>query len=127
MANPEHARIELLADRFFAALESADECGALVCYTADARIWHNFDGIELTPETNVASIRQFFQVMPTRRYVEVRRRVFEDGFLQRHVIVGSTAAGKPVRWPGCIVCAVRDGLICDLEEYIDIQSLMQQL
>ncbi len=127
MTKPSHSGIDELADRFFTALESADERGALACYSADARIWHNFDELELTPAANAESIRQFFQVMPTRRYVEVRRRVFEDGFLQRHVIVGSTPLGKRVRWPGCIVCEVSGGLICDLEEYVDIQSLMTQL
>lgn len=116
-----------LATRFFSALEAGDERGAIACYAPDARIWHNFDEVELTPTTNVESIRQFFSVLPTRRYIEVRRRLFADGFLQQHVIVGTTQKGTSIRWPGCIVCEVRNARIVQLEEYVDIQSFVKQL
>lgn len=120
-------RAEKVIDRFIAALEAGDARAAVACYAPNARIWHNFDQIEMTPAENIASIEQFVAVLPQRRYSKIKRHVLPTGFVQQHVIVGVTRSGKEILWPGCIVFEMLEDRIVHLEEYVDIESLTKQL
>ena len=44
--------IRALAVRFFDAVEAGDIAALRACYADDARIWHNTDRAEQTPEDN---------------------------------------------------------------------------
>jgi ketosteroid isomerase-like protein len=115
--------IERLARDFFDAIEAGDIGKVRDTYATDAVIWHNFDGKESTREGNLATLDGFIKAVPTRRYTQRRVNVFEDGFVQRHLLVGTLANGKEVSLAACVICAVRDGRISRLDEYFDSAAL----
>ena len=108
-----------LARRFFDAVEAGDIATVRACYTDDARIWHNTDGLEQTPDENAETLRGFVARIDGRRYLNRRLRTFEGGFVQQHELHGQRKDGVRVVLPCCIVCTVRDGRISRLDEYFD--------
>lgn len=117
------ARADTVADAFFGALEAGSVEGVLACYAPDARIWHNFDQLALTPQESVAGLETLFGNFPERRYVDVRRQPTPEGFVQQHILRLAGADGKVIDWPGCIVFALREGKIARLDEYVDLSQL----
>ena len=120
MSDQSHAAaMQALAKRFFDAVEHGDIATLRACYTDDAAIWHNTDELEQTPDDNAATLAGFVQRITTRRYTDRRVRVFDGGFVQQHVLVGTRKDGVEVRLPACLVCEVTDGKISRLDEYFD--------
>ena len=120
MSDPTNtAAMQALAKRFFDAVEQGDIATLRACYADDAAIWHNTDNLEQTPDDNAATLAGFVERIPTRRYTERRLRVFDGGFAQQHVLVGTRKDGVEVRLPACLVCEVTDGKIRRLDEYLD--------
>jgi hypothetical protein len=77
-----------LAERFFAALEADDVEAVVACYGADARIWHNFDQIDMTRAQNAAALRDYFSRFPGRKYLQIRRGIVApDRLIQQHVLI----------------------------------------
>src|SRR5437660_840895 len=115
----EEKNFNALADAFFGALESGDVDGAIRCYTSDARIWHNFDQVTMTPAENAVQIRGLFDGFPTRKYLHVRRSYLPGrGLLQQHIFHLVRTDGRVFDWPGCIVFEMKDNKITLLEEYV---------
>jgi ketosteroid isomerase-like protein len=115
-----------LAKRFFDCIEAGDIEGLVACYAPDAVIWHNSDGAEQGPAENAQTLRGFVARIAHRVYDERRVAVFEDGFVQQHLLRGRRAKdGGPVALPACIVCQVKDGRITRLDEYFDSAHLAQ--
>lgn len=108
-----------LAKRFFDAVEAGDIATLRACYADDARIWHNTDELEQSPEDNAEVLRGMVKRITERIYAERRLEVFPGGFVQRHVLEGTRQDGVRLRLPACIVCEVRDGRITRLDEYFD--------
>jgi len=108
-----------LADRLMAAIERGDIADASACYRPDARIWHNFDGVEQSVDENMRSLPWVGKRLSNRKYEIVARHAFAGGFVQQHVLTGTLNNGQPFRMPACIVVQVEDGLIARLEEYLD--------
>jgi ketosteroid isomerase-like protein len=108
-----------LADRLMAAIERSDVAATSACYRPDARIWHNFDGIEQSVDENMRSLAWMDKRLSKRKYEIVARHAFAGGFVQQHVLTGTLNNGAAFRMPACIVVQVRDGLIARLEEYLD--------
>jgi ketosteroid isomerase-like protein len=115
--------IERLACGFFDAIEAGDIGRVRDTYATNAVIWHNFDGKKSTREENLATLDGFIRAVPSRRYAERRLDVFDDGFVQRHLLVGKLTNGKEVSLAACVVCSVRDGRIARLDEYFDSAAL----
>jgi uncharacterized protein len=119
---------DALIDRFFASIEAGNLEGVLACYAPDARIWHNFDQITLSPSENAPQLLSYFKDFPTRCYLEVRRRHLSgSGILQQHVLRVIRGDGRTFDWPGCIVFEIRDNKIASLEEYVDLSSFLQSM
>ena len=116
-------QIDPLADEFFGALEEGPVERVLACYAPDARIWHNFDQIVLTPAESVAGLELLFTNFTQRRYIDVRRTPTPNGFVQQHILRLTRVDGVVIDWPGCIVFEVADGKITRLDEYVDIATL----
>lgn len=114
---------EATVDAFFAALQEGSVERVLACYTVDARIWHNFDQIAMTPEESLVGTRTLFDNFAGRHYVDIRRHITTTSLIQQHILQLQTHDGRVIDWPGCIVFEFRDGLISRLDEYIDIASL----
>ena len=106
-------------DRMFAALSAGDLAAAAACYTPDARIWHSFDCVAHDLNGITAEWEGLVANFPQRDYVDVRRQQTPDGFVQQHVMTGTTASGARRAWPVCIVVRVEGGRIARLDEYID--------
>lgn len=114
---------EAIVDDFISALEKGSVDGVLACYTPDARIWHNFDQLAMSPEESLGSTRTLFANFVSRSYVDIRRHITSTSLVQQHLLRLGTADGRIIDWPGCIVFKFRNGLISRLDEYIDIASL----
>lgn len=118
MSTTEHPSIADVADAFFAAIENADIDALRRLYDDDARIWHNFDQIEQTVEQNMAVLAYIVRTLADRRYEEVRRVVLDDGFVQQHVLRGTTPRG-PLEMPAMMRVWVADGKVTRIDEYLD--------
>jgi len=108
-----------LAERFFAAIEAADMDAIRACYAPEARIWHNFDGVEQTVEENLKVLVWMIPRLVNKRYDVVRREVLPNGFMQQHVLRGELQDGRPFAMPACVICQISEGRITRLEEYLD--------
>ena len=72
------AAMRALAKHFFDCVEKGDVDGLVACYAPDAKIWHNTDGLEQSPEDN----RRTLQGM-TQRLGTVIRSLRRHGVLPR--------------------------------------------
>ena len=115
-----------LATRYFDLMQRGDMDGVLACYAPDARIWHNTDGLEETPEENVRTLTASGTRVVDREYVDRRLEVFPTGFVQQHVLRGTRVHdGAIVELPACLVAEVRDGRITRLDGYFDSARVAQ--
>jgi ketosteroid isomerase-like protein len=108
-----------VADDLFAAIEKGDLDAVRACSVPEARIWHNYDGVEQTLDENMQVLGWLVSTFPTRSYDEVRRHEFDGGFVQQHVLRLTKADGTVVPLPACMVVAVADGKITRIDEYLD--------
>lgn len=109
-----------LAKRFFDFVEAGDVDGLVSCYAPDARIWHNTDGLEQSPEDNRKTLQGMTQRIIDRVYDDRRLQVFPTGFVHQHVLRGTRKHdGVRLALEACIVCQVVDGKITRLDEYFD--------
>lgn len=111
--------ILLFSDRFLAALEGQDREAVRAFYAPQAKIWHNFDDVEETPEQNLRRFDWLARRVPRRHYRLVRREMLPDGWLQQHVLEATLPDGRPFRLFACCVIRVQNGLITRLDEYLD--------
>jgi ketosteroid isomerase-like protein len=112
-----------LARRFIDAVEAGEVATAMACYAPDARIWHNTDGKAQSPAENAAVLEGFVKGVPTRSYDERRLNAFPGGFVEQHVLRGTTRGGVKFELAACIVCEVKNGKITRLDEYFDSAAL----
>jgi ketosteroid isomerase-like protein len=112
-----------IADALFAAVEAGDIERVREIYTADARIWHNFDNVEQSVDENLALLGWLIQALPERRYDVVRREPLPDGFLQQHVLRGVTRSGDDFALPACMICRIEGEQISRIEEYLDMGAV----
>ncbi len=111
--------MEALADRLMGAIERGDIDTIKTCYAPDVRIWHNFDEIDQTLEDNIKIMHWMAKRLLDRKYTIESRRYFANGWVQQHVLTGTTPSGTAFRMPACIICQVKDGRVTRLEEYLD--------
>lgn len=112
--------LEVLANRFFAAIEAGDEATIVSMYHPDVRVWHVRDEADTDIEQSRELIRLFFKRVPDRRLELIRRHTFEGGFVQEHVVHGTLPDGSTLRLPVCFLCHVgADGRIRRIAEYFD--------
>jgi ketosteroid isomerase-like protein len=114
-----HDDVLALADRFFAAIAAGDIEALEACYADDAVIWHNFDQAEQTRAENLRTLGWVTRNVADLRYEEVRRIPFDGGFVQQHVLRGTTPSGADLEVPAMLRIDVRDGLVRRVEEYLD--------
>ncbi len=108
-----------VARRLFAAIEAGDVDAIRDCYSPDAQIWHNTDRVTKNLEHTMAIVEWMCTNLPGMKYTDPQCSVTEDGFVQRHVVVGTRPDGVTVELPCCIVATVADGRVTHLYEYFD--------
>ena len=109
----------MLADRLMRAIETGNLDAIRDCYTPDARVWHNFDGVAQTVDENLKTLKWMDKRLFNRRYEVKSHNAFEGGYVQQHVLHGTLANGNAFSMPACLVVTVKDGRIARLEEYLD--------
>ena len=112
-----------MAQKLIACIVAGDVDGVAALYHDDARIWRNFDGRELGKDQMLKVIRFLATEVRGLDYQDVRLHVVPTGFVQQHVLVGTSAKGVAVRAPACLVAEVVDGRIRRLDEYLDSGAL----
>ena len=112
------AGIEALAERFFAAVSAGDVETIASIYADDAVVWHNNDDVEMTKEQNVAQLAFLHRELASMRYVDVRRVVVDDGFVQQHVLEIDDPTGL-VRMPAMMRVYCDSERVHRIEEYVD--------
>lgn len=118
--------MKALAKRFFDSVEAGDIDGLVACYASDARIWHNTDQQEQTPEDNRKTLVGMVTRISDRLYHDRRIDVFPGGFVQQHILRGTRVQdGESLSLPACVICQVKDGKITRLDEYFDSAHVAQ--
>jgi len=112
-----------VCDRLFKAVMAGDFEAVREIYSPDAHIWHNFDGGVQTVEENLETLRWMTGSVAKLRYEEIRRQRTDQGFVQQHVLRGTTKDGKDFELPAVILCTVVDGHVTQLDEYFDVRHL----
>ena len=87
-------------------------------YAEGVSTWHNIGELE-APIHTTPSRRRRINSGAQLAVDEVRCRVVDGGFVVQATTVGTSADGKKVRVPTCLVVTVRDGKIARFEEYAD--------
>jgi ketosteroid isomerase-like protein len=120
------AAMRQLAKHFFDCVEKGDVDGLVACYAPDAKIWHNTDGVEQSPEDNRQTLKGMAARIVDRLYDERRVHVFPEGFVHQHVLRGTRKHdGQRVSLSACIICQVKDGKITRLDEYFDSAAVAE--
>jgi ketosteroid isomerase-like protein len=112
-------QILAFAERFMDAIGKGDADTVRACYAPDAKIWHNFDGVEQTVDQNLKSLGWFARKLPDRHYRVLRREALKDGFMQQHVLEATLPDGAKWAMDACVVVRIEGGLIVRLDEYLD--------
>lgn len=108
-----------VAERFFAAIPKGDLEAVRAIYAPDAVIWHCFDQKAQSVDENLGVLAWVVKNVSGLRYEDVRRFPTPNGFVQQHVLRGRSPKGVAIEVPACIVCAVANGRITRLDEYLD--------
>jgi ketosteroid isomerase-like protein len=111
--------IEQLADRFLEAITRGDVGEVASIYADDVLIWHNFDQLEQGREQNIATLAALCERLVAMRYEDVRRVVLDDGFIQQHVLRGTTRKDVAVEIPAMMRVWCANGQVVRIEEYLD--------
>ncbi len=106
-------------DRMYDALAAGDVDGALACLTADAVVWHGFDGVAQGRDAIRAGWEALVAGFPERGIADVWRAPIPGGFVQRHAMYGRTVSGARKAWPCALFVRIEGGLVSRIDEYID--------
>lgn len=112
-----------IADRLIGAITRGDVDAVRSLYADSAVIWHNFDRVEQQPEDNLKVLTWLTQKVRGLRYEDIRRTSFDGGFVQQHVLRGTTAGDEPLDVPCCLVVRVAGDRITRIDEYLDTAHL----
>lgn len=119
-------QMRAFAKRFFDAIEQGDIAAMQESFTPDAAIWHNTDGVIVSPAQTAETLKGMVARISDRSYADRRVQVFPGGFVQQHTLQGTrTHDDAPVRLPCAIICTVPDGKITRLDEYFDSAHVAQ--
>jgi ketosteroid isomerase-like protein len=108
-----------VAKQLFAAIEAGRVDIVRDLYATDAVIWHSHDDVQQTRDENLALLSWVVTNLGDVRYEQIRRSATDSGFVQQHVLRATNRAGVRIEIPACMVCAVSDGRITRVDEYLD--------
>jgi len=109
---------QAVAERLFAAIFDRDPEAASACIADDAVFWTNIGPVQ-TREEFVPMFLHLIESIPDVAYTQLRRIDTPDGYVQQHVLTGTSPQGQPFSVDACSVVTVRDGLIVRWDEYLD--------
>jgi ketosteroid isomerase-like protein len=114
--------IDELASRLFSCIETGDIEGVADLYAPDVAIWHNVSGRSQTRDQNLKLLTHLRGRLDEWRYDEIRRDLFDGGFVQQHVLRARKRDGSPIEIPVCILVRTSGGRITRIDEYLDSRA-----
>ncbi|AYE94766.1 DUF4440 domain-containing protein [Mycobacterium paragordonae] len=120
--------VNQLADRLFSAIANGDRATVASMWSDDIAVWRT-DGRRdpTTCDDKTRALRVidwFLSTTATRGYQILDRQVFENGFVQQHVLHATGHGGQSIAMRVCIVIKVdTEGLINQIDEYFDPAEL----
>jgi ketosteroid isomerase-like protein len=119
------SRAVAVAARLFDAITRGDVAAVLECYADDAVLWSNTSGATMSPPEIAGLVKLVAESIPDFRYDERSCQATDSGFVEQHVIRGTSPAGDAFAIDACCVASVRDGRITRVDEYADAAALMR--
>jgi len=116
-----------LGERLFQSIISGDLDALREVYAPTIEVWHNFDGATQSLDENLRVLGWLVKDVSGLRYEQVRRQRTETGFVQEHVLRGTSSRGEPFEVAACLVCQVEGGRITRISEYLDSAQLAPPL
>ncbi|OBK30623.1 DUF4440 domain-containing protein [Mycobacterium asiaticum] len=117
-----------IADRLFSAIEKGDQAAVERMWSDDIAVWRTGGRGGPTRYDNkhraLRVISWFISTTAQRSYETLDRQLFEDGFVQQHVLHATGHTGEAIAMRVCIVIKLdKEGLINRIEEYFDPADL----
>jgi ketosteroid isomerase-like protein len=113
-----------IADRLFAAIERGDGAQLAALWSDDVTVWRQGGGPVRDKPRALKVIAWFVDSTTDRRYEVLDRQIFDEGFVQQHVVHVHDSGGAPLSFRACLVVRVNpDGLIGRIDEYLDPADL----
>ena len=123
VAHPGYAMASL-ADRLFSAIEAGDVAAVAAMWSDDVTVWHAGDTRPSGKACAIRVIEWFVNASSDRHYDVLDRQFFPGGFVQQHVLHGTTRAGAPYSLRvGIVIRVGADALIDRIDEYFDPADL----
>ena len=116
--------VSALADRLFAAIGSGNIDTLTNCMSEDVTVWTNFDDRTVDRAAALQTIAWLSGHVEGLRYEIVERLVTDTGFVQRHILRGTSRSGLEIAMPACIVATVAGGRVTAMAEYLDPAPLI---
>jgi len=113
----------VIGERLIRAIEAGDAETLRTLYAPGVRVWHAHDGREQDRDENMNLLAWMSRNVKDLRYTHVRRERSENGFVQQHVLCGTTSAGEALEVPACLVVRIESGKIVRIDEYFDSATL----
>jgi ketosteroid isomerase-like protein len=107
------------AEHFFTALVDGDAAALAAVCAPGSTLWNNLTAQDRSLEASIPALAALRAKVPDLGLEAVRRRGVTGGFVEQHVLTGTTPDGEPIRVVGRMIGTVAGGRITRLEEYID--------
>lgn len=117
------AEYQDVADKWSAMIANRDVAILSELFYDDAEIWHSSDQKNMNMQDITQAVGGVFSVFKELGLKNINRSFLEEGFVQRHVIVGTHVSGAELNLAACVFVTVKNGRISRLEEYIDPSPL----
>lgn len=114
-----------LAQEYMSALSDGDVAAARNCLHPDAKIWHNYDGLEQSVDENMGTLEFLLSKSKSLSYDIHRQEEIEGGYLQRHTLRLVTKAGVEMQTEAIAIISVRQNKITRIEEFLDPSPFAQ--
>jgi ketosteroid isomerase-like protein len=113
-----------VADQLFAAIERGDERRLDDLLAGDVAVWRAGAQRDDDKERAMKVLRWFIRVTAERSYQVLDRQLFDDGFVQQHILHATGTRGGLIALRVCIVIKVGvNDLITRIDEYFDPAEL----
>lgn len=123
VAHPGYAAASV-ADRLFSAIEAGDVESVAAMWSDEVTVWHAGDKRRSAKARAIRVIEWLLSVTADRHYDVLDRQHFHGGFVQQHILHGTTRTGTAYSLRvGIIVRVSHDGLITQVDEYFDPADL----
>ena len=115
-----------IAEQFIRAIDAEDVDVIRGLYAEDAKIWHDFDGVEQDPATNIQMLTTLRKAIPDIRWVMTRVEPLPRGFLLTYDLT-MTLGDRDLKIPSCVIGTVVDGSITKIEEWVNTGPMLKHL